>query len=172
MVVSDAQITELAEALYKANEPKPPTQPQPFDYSLTEAIARAKAGSVSDARMLLALAVPMLRHPAPSPGVVMVNAELAAYLAEALDKITRGTDAKRALYLVRNKGRSAQTNEQRDAWIAYLAAWFKHWGNKKHLEATAVLLDKAKFPPPKAGEAWTSDAVRKAIQAHSKRGNK
>ena len=172
MAVSDAEIVELALALHKANEPKPPTTPKPFDYPLTEAIARAKAGSVPDARMLLMLAAAMLNRPVPAAfGCVMLNGELAAYLAESLDKAARGVNAKRALRLARNRGRSALDNAQRDTWIAYIAELHKHWGSRTFLADTANLLTAAGLSPA-SGDGWTSDNVRKAIKANADRGIK
>ena len=158
--------SELAAALLQANEPKPPTQPEPFDYPLSEAIARAKAGSVTDARVLLLLAAAMLSRPAPAAfGIVMLPGELAAYLAEALTKVARNVEPKRALRLARNKGRSALDNAQRNAWIAYIAAWFKYTGSRAHLSDTANLLNVAGTPLPRGG-TWTSQSVNAAIRAH------
>lgn len=158
--------SELAAALLQASKPKPPTKPEPFDYSLGEAIARAKAGDVTDARMLLLLAAAMLNRPIPAAfGNAILPGELAAYIGEALHKAARGTDAKRALRLVRNKGNSPATNAQRDAWIAYTAAWFKHAGSRRHLSDTANLLSEIGLRP-QGGGAWTSQAVRAAIRAH------
>lgn len=163
--------SELAAALLQASKPKPPTKPEPFDYSLTEAIVRAKAGSVTDARMLLLLAAGMLNRPIPAAfGNVILPGELAAYVGEALHKAARGTDAKRALRLVRNKGRSAATNAERDEWIAYVVETFKAQGRRDFLAATADMLTDAGMSPPRGG-AWTSQAVRDAIEAHRVRTN-
>ena len=163
--------SDLAAALLQASEPKPPTQPKPFDYSLSEAIARAKGGSVTDARMLLLLAAGILSRPIPAAfGNAILPGELAAYVGEALHKAARGTDAKRALRLVRNKGRSAATNAERDAWIAYIVETFKARGRRDFLAATADMLADACVSLP-AGGAWTRQAVRDAIGAHRVRTN-
>jgi hypothetical protein len=159
--------SELAAALLQAGEPKPPTQSDPFDYPLTEAIRRAKGGSTADARLLLLLASAMLIRPLPAAiGCAMLPSDLAAYVGEALHKAARGTDAKRALRLVRNKGRSAKDNAERDEWIAYIAAWFKHCGSRKHLSDTANLLTESGYPPPGRAGAWTSQAISAAIRSH------
>lgn len=158
--------SDLAAALLQASKPKPPTNPEPFDYSLDEAIARAKAGSVTDARMLLLLAAGMLNRPIPAAfGNAIVPGKLAAYVAEALHKAARGTDAKRALRLVRHRGNSPATNVERNAWIAYVAAWFKHTGSRRHLSDTANLLSEIGLQP-QGGGTWTSQAVSAAIRAH------
>lgn len=162
--------SELAAALLQASEPRPPTQPKPFDYSLSEAIARAKAGSVTDARMLLLLAAAMLNRPIPAAfGNAVLPGELAAYIGEALHKAARGTDAKRALRLVRNKGRSAATNAQRDAWIAYAVEVFTAQGRRDFLKATADFLTDANYPLPRGSDGWTVRAVREAVKAHRER---
>ncbi len=159
--------SELAAALLQASEAKPPIQPKPFDYSLSVAIARAKAGSVTDARMLLLLAAGMLNRPIPAAfGNVILPGELAAYVGEALHKAARGTDAKRALRLARNKGQREKDNAQRNEWIAYIAAWFKHRGSRKHLSETADLLTASGWPPPGKAGVWTSQAITAAIRAH------
>ena len=158
--------SELAAALLQAGKPKPPTKPEPFDYSLDEAIARAKAGSVTDARMLLLLAAGMLKSPIPAAfGNVMLPGALGAYLAEALIKVTRGVEPKRALRLVEKAGNSPATNAERNAWIAYVAAWFKHTGSRRHLSDTANLLSEIGLRP-RGGGTWTSQALNAAIRAN------
>ena len=163
--------SELAAALLQASKPMPPTEPKPFDYSLSEAIARAKAGDVTDARMLLLLAAGMLNRPIPAAfGNVILPGALGAYLAEALIKVARDVEPKRAMRLAGGKGGNAATNAYRNAWIAYAVETFKAQGRRNFLAATVEMLTDAGMNPPRDG-AWTRQAVRDAIKAHRVRMN-
>lgn len=167
MAITDTQADELARALIDASTPKVPKQ---FDYSPITAISRAKAGSVMDARLLLALAAAMLRTESPTNAEVRsVPAWMGNYLADALAQGGDGKDLLRAFGLKRGRGGNKFTNEWRDAWIAYAVELFKAEGRSDFVAATATLLADVGMKPPSRGSAWTAEAVSDAINAHATR---
>lgn len=149
----------IAEALTKAGLPRRP--PDAFSYTPETAVQRARAGSVRDARLLLLLAAIGLRNRRPD-----FPHWLSDYVAEVIECAAKQVDVAKAMNLKPARGNSKFSNEERNKWIDYAANSLKCAGKKDFLEATAELLQNSGFSPPRPGSAWSSQAVRDAIQAH------
>ena len=127
---------------------------------------RALKGSKADAQFCLCVLMSMIERNSPAAGPAPPG--LPAWIVEeARDvfdaAIKAGGSLDKGFLLNARRGRNLMDNAERDCLIDRLAQGFDS------LEAFADQAESLGIPPPKPGDVWTADALRKAQRAHHRR---